>query len=252
MRVGVLSDTHGVCDPALAKLFQGVDQILHAGDVGNHGGHSAVLGMLQPTAPVAAVSGNVDDDAAAAAELPAVALIALAGWSVLLVHILESAEAASAIHEHQPDIVVHGHSHSYSERVVGLPGGGRRLLLNPGSAGPARFKLGRSVALLHLPQRGGLAFCLGAHKQQQPQHTATTALSLIPPLQPISFCAGMGAWPTVQRIELAAKAPQRLPEARSSRLSRPLHGKQLESGLPERQSRREAYRSGSQNKRRRV
>lgn len=157
MLVGVLSDTHGVYDPAVADLFRGVDRILHAGDVGNHGGHAAVLDMLRRTAPVAAVSGNVDDDAVAAAELPTVALFTLAGWSVLLVHVMESSEAAAAIQQHQPDLVVHGHSHSYSVRMVCLPGGGRRLLLNPGSAGPARFKLGRSVALLHLPQRGGHA-----------------------------------------------------------------------------------------------
>lgn len=176
--VGVVSDTHGVWDPALRGVFAGAHQLVHAGDVGNHGGHAAVLGALQRIAPVTAVRGNVDDDAAAMKDLPITALLHLADWSVLLVHILESPEAAAAMEQHQPDVVITGHSHRWSEATVETAAGRRQLRLNPGSAGPARFKLGRSVALLALPERGS------------------------------------GAWPTVRRIELASKAPPRLPEAR--------------------------------------
>ena len=163
MWVGLVSDTHGVWDPALADPFGGgtpVSAILHGGDVGSHGGHRAVLKRLHGVAPTTAVRGNVDDDPAALAELPATALVRLAGWAVLLVHILASPEAAAAIERHQPDIVVHGHSHKYAVEAVQLPGGApgcppqRRLLVNPGSAGPARFRMGRTAALLHLPDRG--------------------------------------------------------------------------------------------------
>ncbi|KAL4452144.1 hypothetical protein ABPG75_007806 [Micractinium tetrahymenae] len=187
MRVGLVSDTHGVWDPALADhLGSGgaVSAILHGGDVGSHGGHAAVLEHLRGLAPTTAVRGNVDDDAAARAELPVTALVRLAGWAILLVHILASPEAAAAIEQHQPDIVVHGHSHKFSVETVPLPGGSaggpkRRLLVNPGSAGPARFRLGRTAALLCLPDRTS------------------------------------GEWPAVDRIDLAPKAPLRLPEARA-------------------------------------
>lgn len=158
-----MSDTHGVWEPALADHFGGgsaLSAILHGGDVGSHGGHRAVLRHFDAMAPTTAVRGNVDDDSAALSELPVVALVRLAGWAILLVHILASPEAAAAIERYRPDIVVHGHSHKYAVETVQLPGGAhggapqRRLLVNPGSAGPARFRLGRTAALLHLPDRG--------------------------------------------------------------------------------------------------
>lgn len=179
MLVGVLADTHGVFDPALTTHLSGVHHILHAGDVGSHGGAAAVLSRLRRLAPTTAVSGNVDanDPAVAAGELPPTALLSLAGWLVLVVHILGSTEAAEAVERHQPDVVIHGHSHKYCvETVEGGAGGAgaaatvgaeedgaadegqrcqRRLHLNPGSAGPARFRLGRSLALLSLPEKGG-------------------------------------------------------------------------------------------------
>lgn len=158
MLVALVSDTHGVHDPALASHFAGVDTMLHAGDVGSHGGHAAVLERLQALAPAAqlsAVRGNVDDDAAARAELPDSLLLSLNGWSVLLLHIL--ADAGAQLQALQPDIVIHGHSHKYSveerERPE-TPGAPPLLLINPGSAGPARFKLPRTAALLRLPQPG--------------------------------------------------------------------------------------------------
>ncbi|PRW56978.1 metallophosphoesterase [Chlorella sorokiniana] len=153
MLVGLVSDTHGVYDPALATHFAGADAILHAGDVGSHGGHEAVLARLREVCPaVHAVRGNVDDDAAAQRDLPESLLLTLAGWRVLLIHIL--ADAAAAIQRHQPDIVLHGHSHQYSLEEVAAPQGGPLLHINPGSAGPARFKLKRTAALLRLPPKG--------------------------------------------------------------------------------------------------
>lgn len=208
--VGVVSDTHGVWDPALRGVFAGAHQLVHAGDVGNHGGHAAVLGALQRIAPVTAVRGNVDDDAAAMKDLPITALLHLADWSVLLVHILESPEAAAAMEQHQPDVVITGHSHRWSEATVETAAGRRQLRLNPGSAGPARFKLGRSVALLALPERGEEGCLPAGCPPWLPKRLPDDAK----PPHIRALAAGSGAWPTVRRIELASKAPPRLPEAR--------------------------------------
>lgn len=170
MLVGLVSDTHGVWDAALSNHFSKVDCILHAGDVGSHGGAQAVLSHLSQLAPVTAVRGNVDDDEASIVQLPETSVLQLAGWTVLLLHILGSEAAAAAIDQHQPDIVVHGHSHVYSSCTVGAGQDQRQqegrqqqqqkqqLHINPGAAGPARFKLGRSAALLMLPDRGGLFY----------------------------------------------------------------------------------------------
>ena len=155
MRVALVSDTHGVWDPALARHFAGADAVLHAGDVGSHGGHAAVLDRLRRLCTqVHAVRGNVDDDAAARRHLPDSLLLTLAGWRLLLIHILADADAA--IERYQPDIVISGHSHVFTVQEVAGPGGAPQLRINPGSAGPARFRLGRTAALLILPPKGAL------------------------------------------------------------------------------------------------
>lgn len=160
LRLGLVSDTHGVFDPALAAHFAGVDHILHAGDVGSHGGATAILNKLGELGPaVSAVQGNVDDDAEAQATLPLTLVLELGGWKVLLAHILAAATTAAAVEQHQPNIVVTGHSHKFAVDEVEDGVGGSRLLVNPGSAGPARFRLGRSAALLTLPDRGACACC---------------------------------------------------------------------------------------------
>lgn len=151
-----MSDTHGVFDPELSRVFQGVRHILHAGDVGSHGGSAAVLAAISQgaAASLTAVRGNVDDDSEAMELLPDTAVLHIAGWVLLIVHILESAEAAAAMEQHEPDVVISGHSHTWKVETVEATAGRRQLRINPGSAGPARFKLGRSVALLTLPDRG--------------------------------------------------------------------------------------------------
>ena len=212
MLVGLVSDTHGVYDPALAAHFAGADAILHAGDVGSHGGHAAVLARLRELCPaVHCVRGNVDDDAAALQDLPDSLLLTLAGWRVLLVHIL--ADAAAAVQRYQPDIVLHGHSHQYSVEEVEAPQGGVMLRVNPGSAGPARFKLKRTAALLTLPPKGApMCRVVETFAAQLRMCDAFCAYSQ-PLLSPTVLAADSGERPQVQRIELAAKAPPRLPEA---------------------------------------
>ncbi|RMZ57146.1 hypothetical protein APUTEX25_003603 [Auxenochlorella protothecoides] len=158
MLVGLISDTHGVCDDQVIHAFRdaGVEHVVHAGDVGHHGGHAEVLEWLAPIAPVTAVRGNVDDGPDV--DLPQHVVLRLAGWTMLVLHIAGmppkvSKEAQALIALHDPEIVVTGHSHKYS--VEKCPAG--RLFINPGSAGPARFKLPRSAAILALTETQGEA-----------------------------------------------------------------------------------------------
>lgn len=136
MRVGLISDTHGLLRPEACSALRGADLILHAGDVGK----ADVLVGLASEAEVLAVRGNVDRSPDLAA-LPARRLVHLAGWTVLLVHDgTEVTPAAAAA----CDVVVCGHSH----RPAVSPG--RPLWVNPGSAGPRRFRLPVSVGWLML------------------------------------------------------------------------------------------------------
>lgn len=142
MRVGLISDTHGLLRPEVKAAFAGVDRILHAGDVGR----TEVLAGLEEVAPVVAVRGNAD--ARLAPELPPVARIELAGVTVLVVHgdALVPASAAAVVAAHPgAGLVVFGHSHRPSVERIGTA-----LAVNPGSAGRRRFHLPVTVALAEL------------------------------------------------------------------------------------------------------
>lgn len=137
-RIGLISDTHGLLrDKALLEL-RGSDLIIHAGDVGK----PEILDALRALAPVSAVRGNVDKGAWAQA-LPMTAVVE-AGPVLLYVlhdiHELDLDPTAAGFH-----IVVSGHSHqpARSERN-GV------LYINPGSAGPKRFRLPVTLARLTL------------------------------------------------------------------------------------------------------
>ena len=143
MRIGLVSDTHGLFDPALAQVFARCAAILHAGDVLR----PAVLAALEALAPVTAVRGN-NDDAPPLASLPETALVPIGVLTALVVHDLGAREAPkppalALIARRHPEIVVHGHSHRPGAAVVG-----GRLFVNPGSAGPRRFSLPRTAAVL--------------------------------------------------------------------------------------------------------
>lgn len=217
MRVALVSDTHGVYDPALAQHFSGCALLLHAGDVGSHGGSGAILARLRALVPrVEAVIGNVDEDDPEAASLPASLLLTLAGWRVLLLHVLADAAAVEAAAPGPaPDIIVHGHSHKFAVQEAAGPGGAPQLLINPGSAGPARFKLGRSAALLTLPPKG-TGWPPAAQMPAALLRAVLLCRSSCWPLMPLP-AAESGERPTVQYIELAPKAPPRLAEARKQR-----------------------------------
>jgi uncharacterized protein len=140
-RVGLISDTHDYFDPLLPQCFDGVDHILHAGDIGS----LAILNRLERIAPVTAVAGNCDPGLA----LPYAERIHLAQRTVYLQHILNphalSEEWLRDIHQSGVRVVVFGHSHrAFCQELDGV------LFANPGYAGKVRFHLPRSVAILSL------------------------------------------------------------------------------------------------------
>jgi putative phosphoesterase len=142
VKVGVISDTHGRLDADVIRLFRGVDRIIHAGDIGR----LEVIAGLEAIAPVLAVEGNNDHFG----RFPEERVERLAGRRVLVRHIvgelhqLRAADRAR-LEALEADVVVFGHSHRpYRARL------GRSLLFNPGSAGPRRFSLPRTVGLLWL------------------------------------------------------------------------------------------------------
>lgn len=133
-RIGLISDTHGLLRPEAAAFLQGSDHIVHAGDIGSE----AILRTLEEIAPLTAIRGNIDTGPWAAA-VPETQTVTLAGIRLHVLHdrrSLEGDPASSSV-----DVVVSGHSHRPSiERE------GDVLYVNPGSAGPRRFKLPVSVA----------------------------------------------------------------------------------------------------------
>ena len=136
MRVGVISDTHGLLRPEAVVALAGSEHILHAGDVGD----AAILAELQKIAPVTPIRGNIDRDGACA-QLPATEMVELGGVSFYMLHdlmVLDLDPASAGI-----GVVVSGHSHQPRiERRKGV------LFLNPGSAGPRRFSLPVTVAVV--------------------------------------------------------------------------------------------------------
>ncbi len=148
MRIALVSDTHGLSDPKLPGLFQGCERVLHAGDMVT----APVLEALARVAPVTAVRGNNDLDPRFE-RLPETLVLPVGELRLFLVHDLGSREhprgrAGAALARERPHIVVHGHSHHPG---TGLHAG--RLYVNPGSAGPRRFTLPRTAALLTLAGR---------------------------------------------------------------------------------------------------
>jgi uncharacterized protein len=139
--IGLISDTHGLLRPQALRALEGSDLILHAGDVGD----PKILEALKTLAPVFAVRGNVDTDEWALA-LPETEVIETDPATIYVlhdVHALDLDPAAAGFY-----IIVSGHSHKPSRTEHGGV-----LFLNPGSAGPPRFDLPVTVALLHLDRR---------------------------------------------------------------------------------------------------
>jgi putative phosphoesterase len=142
MRIGVISDTHGLLRPQAIEQLASVAHILHGGDIGR----PEVIDELRRIAPVTAIRGNVDAGAWAD-EYPETRTVTLGGCTIHMLHDRKSLRldpAARGI-----DVVVSGHSHVPNiETVDGV------LYLNPGSAGPRRFKLPITLAILEVAADG--------------------------------------------------------------------------------------------------
>jgi uncharacterized protein len=140
MKIGLISDTHDLLRAEVFEHFAGVEHILHAGDVGEPG----ILSELQAIAPVTAVWGNTDGWELRRA-LPEVARVTLEGVDVVVVHGQQwGSPTPENAAEAFPDagLVVFGHSHQpIIERI------GSVLAVNPGSAGPARFRTRPTLAV---------------------------------------------------------------------------------------------------------
>ena len=133
MRVGVISDTHGLVRLEALEALAGAELIVHAGDIGG----AEVLEALARIAPVRAVRGN-NDHGAWASRLPESDFVEIGGHTIYLIHDVNELDldpAASGI-----AAVIAGHSHRPRNEVVGGV-----LYFNPGSAGPRRFSLPISV-----------------------------------------------------------------------------------------------------------
>lgn len=139
MKIGVISDTHGLLRPEAVTALGGVEQILHAGDIGS----GEILEQLNLIAPVTAVRGNIDMGKAWALSLPDRVELKLLNWTLLLLH--DASEVVISEGHPQVDLVVSGHSHKPRWQQEGP-----MRWLNPGSAGRRRFSLPVSLALLDL------------------------------------------------------------------------------------------------------
>jgi putative phosphoesterase len=141
-RIGIISDTHGLLRPEAEHLLAGVDHIVHGGDIGR----PEIVRALRRIAPVTAIRGNVDTGDWAH-EYAETERVRLADRCIFVLHDLKTLQidvVAAGI-----DVVVSGHSHVPKlDTVDGV------LYLNPGSAGPRRFKLPITLATLDVSDDG--------------------------------------------------------------------------------------------------
>ena len=154
MRLGVISDTHGLLRPQVFDAFAAVDHILHAGDVGS----LDLLEELRALAPVTAVYGN-SDGAELRSRLPSVATVQLDGFDIVVTHGDQlGSPTPEGLNAAFPDaqIIVYGHTHRPLLTLVDVV----VTVMNPGGAGARRFNLPPSVGILELepgiPPRGRL------------------------------------------------------------------------------------------------
>ena len=159
MRLGIISDTHGLLRPEVFDVFKEVDHILHAGDVGP----ADILTELEALAPVTAVYGNTDGWDLRA-RLPQVASIRLDGFDIVVTHGDQlGSPTPEKLNVAFPDaeIIVYGHTHRPLLTTVDVV----VTVMNPGGAGPKRFDLPPSVGIMELeagiPPRARLVPLLG-------------------------------------------------------------------------------------------
>lgn len=139
--MGVISDTHGLLRPEAVDALRGVDRIVHAGDVGRAG----ILAELALLAPLTAIRGNIDHGDWADA-LPETTQLSVGSVTLHVLHDLATLAIDPLVA--RVDIVIAGHSHRPT-----IERRGRVLYVNPGSAGPRRFTLPTTVAILTIDAR---------------------------------------------------------------------------------------------------
>ncbi|WP_343351233.1 metallophosphoesterase family protein [Pseudomonas sediminis] len=141
MRIGLIADTHNLLRPEALAALQGVDHLIHAGDIG--GPH--ILTELERIAPLSVVRGNNDQEAWAD-DIPETLTLRFEDTTLYVLHDLKQLNIDPRALE--IDVVIAGHSHKpLHEERNGV------LYLNPGSAGPRRFKLPIGVGILHIEDR---------------------------------------------------------------------------------------------------
>ena len=144
MRLGIISDTHGLLRPEVFDVFRQVDHILHGGDVGKW----EVMIDLQAIAPVTAVYGNVDPPEIRS-RLPQVASAELDGFEIVVTHGDQFGHPTpEKLHAAFPraEIIVYGHTHKPLLELVDKT----VTVMNPGGAGHPRFGLKPSVGIMEL------------------------------------------------------------------------------------------------------
>ena len=143
MQVGVISDTHGYLDPRVIPLLDGVEHILHAGDIGD----AAIIDRLSGIAPVTTVRGN-NDKTGPESLFPEEVTLELGGCLVYLTHAVkvpktEQDPKMKPYMDWGANVVVSGHSHIPLQKQLGPV-----LFFNPGAAGKRRFRLFPSIGTL--------------------------------------------------------------------------------------------------------
>jgi putative phosphoesterase len=136
--IGLISDTHGLVRPQAVAALQGVDLVIHAGDVGK----PEVLDALKAIGPLVAIKGN-NDIGAWATPLPDTQLVQTADTRLFVIHNVKELDCDPAAEGYE--VVISGHSHKPS--ILTRDG---VLFVNPGSAGPRRFKLPVAVGKLFI------------------------------------------------------------------------------------------------------
>jgi putative phosphoesterase len=144
MKIGVVSDTHGLLRPEVAPALAGVERILHLGDVGN----PSILKELEKIAPVTAIRGNVDREGACG-KLPETDVVLIEGRYIYMLHDLKTLHLDPAAGKFAAVLSGHTHVPNYHTKK-GV------LYFNPGSCGPRRFELPVTVGLLEVTAEGEL------------------------------------------------------------------------------------------------
>lgn len=134
LRIGIISDTHGLLRPEALTLLQGCDHIVHGGDIGK----PEILDALRAVAPLTVVRGN-NDRQEWADDIPLCARVSVGGIVLFAVHDIADEKDQSM----GAKVVITGHSHKSA--IAERDG---KIYVNPGSAGPRRFKLPITVAEL--------------------------------------------------------------------------------------------------------